>query len=70
MKQFDYIQAEAAKYRRLLKLREIIATELVRQMPFSESSINITLLMIRQIHGRDAEIETRHLFGLTEQSAA
>lgn len=70
MKQFDYIQAEAAKYRRLLKLREVIATEMVRQMPFSETSINITLMMIRQIHGQDAEIETRHLFGLTEQSAA
>lgn len=70
MKQFDYIQAEAAKYRRLLKLREVIATEMVRQMPFSETSINITLMMIRQIHGQDAEIETRYLFGLTEQSAA
>jgi hypothetical protein len=70
MKQFDWVKNEAAKQRRLETLRNVIAKELQRNLPFSETSINITLLMIRQGYGIAAETETRRLFDLSEQPAA
>lgn len=70
MKRMDWVLMEAAKHRRLLELREIIYREMERKLPFSETSIKITLQIIRREHGRDAEIETLRSFGFNDQSAA
>lgn len=70
MIQFDWIKRQAKRHKRLMALREVIELELQRQLPFSETSIRITLLMIRRIYGEKEEEETRRLFGLDEQAAA
>lgn len=70
MSQLDWTVQQAQKHSRLLKLREIIATELKRKLPFSGSSVKITLSMIRVHHGEEAEQETRNIFGLTEDNAS
>lgn len=68
--QLDWVQAQAKRLRQLESLREIIAKELRQKFPHSAAVINVTLMMIRQSHGEEAEQETRLLFGLDNQVAA
>ena len=70
MVQLDWIARQAARQKRLMALRAVIQEELKRNLPFSEVSIRISLLMIRRNHGKEAEEETRQMFGLSESCAA
>ncbi|AJF08169.1 hypothetical protein [Geoalkalibacter subterraneus] len=62
--QMDWVQAQAKAEAKLETLRAIISREIKRPMPFSESLINITLMMIRRNYGKKEETRTRNLFGI------
>jgi hypothetical protein len=47
MRQLDWVARQAARQKRLMALRAVIQEELKRNLPFSEVSIRISLLMIR-----------------------
>lgn len=66
--QFDWVQAQLKKETTLNSLRDILAKEIKRQLPHTESSINITLMMIRRSCGAEAEQQTRAMYGLTDQA--
>lgn len=68
--QLDWVQAQLKKEHKLQLLRDTLAKEIHRELPHTESSINITLMMIERTCGTEAEQQTRAMFGLTEQIQA
>ena len=71
-KQLDWVQSQVAQQKRLANLRQVIADELGREkeLPFSETSIRVSLIMIRRNHGEMDYQETLRIFGLAELDAA
>ena len=70
MRQFDWVQKQAEKHRKLEELRTIIDSALKKNDDFlTESLIRTTLLVIRQHHGDDAYWQTVDQFQLQQPYA-
>ncbi|AJF08311.1 hypothetical protein [Geoalkalibacter subterraneus] len=69
MKNLDWVQIQADRHRRLLRLQQVISKEMSSDHLYAESVIRSTLRMIRRHHGAEAEKQTRDQFGLHEFAA-
>jgi hypothetical protein len=60
----DWVQVQAEKHQRLIKLQESVQSALEINGGYSETAVRVGLMLIRRYHGEQAEQETRDLYGI------